>query len=98
MKDIIQWCLDLGVHVVSVYAFSIDNFKRPAAEVEDLMELATAKFVELLNVSGCSDGCGKEGKRGGRAEGRAGRLGCSVWILCLRALCVCLVLVRSTVA
>jgi ditrans,polycis-polyprenyl diphosphate synthase len=52
MKDIIQWSLDLGVRVVSVYAFSIDNFKRPAAEVEDLMELATAKFEELLNVSG----------------------------------------------
>jgi hypothetical protein len=51
MKDIIQWCLDLGVKVVSVYAFSIDNFKRPPDEVHDLMELATAKFEELMNVS-----------------------------------------------
>lgn len=51
MKDIIQWCIDLGVRVISVYAFSIDNFKRPAGEVEDLMQLATDKFEELLHVS-----------------------------------------------
>lgn len=51
MKDIIQWCLELGVRCVSVYAFSIDNFKRPADEVQDLMDLATAKFEELLHVS-----------------------------------------------
>lgn len=51
MKNIIQWCLDFGVKVVSVYAFSIDNFKRPPDEVDDLMQLATAKFKELMNVS-----------------------------------------------
>jgi undecaprenyl diphosphate synthase len=27
MKAVIQWCFELGVTTVSVYAFSIDNFK-----------------------------------------------------------------------
>jgi len=51
MKSIIQWCLELGVRVVSVYAFSIDNFKRPPDEVHDLMQLAETSFEELLQVS-----------------------------------------------
>jgi undecaprenyl diphosphate synthase len=26
MKELVQWCLELGIACVSVYAFSIDNF------------------------------------------------------------------------
>jgi undecaprenyl pyrophosphate synthase len=51
MKEIVQWCLELGISCVSVYAFSIDNFRRPQEEVDALMELAAAKFEELLHVS-----------------------------------------------
>ncbi|WIA23574.1 hypothetical protein OEZ85_000293 [Tetradesmus obliquus] len=49
MKQIVQWCLELGISCVSVYAFSIDNFRRPADEVDALMELAAAKFDELAH-------------------------------------------------
>eukprot|EP00878_Enallax_costatus_P034384 GHUV01038118.1.p1 GENE.GHUV01038118.1~~GHUV01038118.1.p1 ORF type:complete len:234 (+),score=55.37 GHUV01038118.1:190-891(+) len=49
MKNIIQWCLDLGITYISVYAFSIDNYKRPQEEVDSLMELAEQKFEELLH-------------------------------------------------
>lgn len=42
--------MDLGVTNVSVYAFSVDNFKRPAAEVATLMELAHMKLTEILTV------------------------------------------------
>ena len=45
----LEWCLDLGVHMVTVYAFSIENFKRPKKEVEGLMKLAEEKFKQLLN-------------------------------------------------
>jgi undecaprenyl diphosphate synthase len=48
-KQTLEWCLDLGVGVVTVYAFSIENFNRPAEEVEGLMALATEKFNELLS-------------------------------------------------
>ena len=35
---------------MSVYAFSLDNYKRPAEEVALLMQLAEAKLTELLHV------------------------------------------------
>lgn len=43
--------MELDVEVVTVYAFSIENFKRPKDEVANLMELAKAKFTELLEHS-----------------------------------------------
>jgi len=53
MKEALRWCLELGVRVVTVYAFSIDNFKRPQDEVDSLMELSKEKFDEM-----CSKGVG----------------------------------------
>lgn len=42
------WCRELGIKEVTVYAFSIENFKRSKEEVESLMELAREKFNRLL--------------------------------------------------
>ena len=39
--------MELGIKVVTVYAFSIENFKRPPDQVETLMELAKVKLAEL---------------------------------------------------
>ena len=47
--DCLEWCLELGVEVVSVYAFSIENFRRDAAEVDALMTLAERKLDSLLD-------------------------------------------------
>jgi len=44
----LEWCLDLGISQVTVYAFSIENFKRSKEEVDGLMELAREKFARLL--------------------------------------------------
>jgi ditrans,polycis-polyprenyl diphosphate synthase len=44
----LQWCRDLDISEVTVYAFSIENFKRSKEEVDGLMELAREKFVKLL--------------------------------------------------
>ena len=44
----LEWCLDLGISKVTVYAFSIENFKRSKEEVDGLMELAREKFSRLL--------------------------------------------------
>jgi len=44
----LEWCLDLGISKVTVYAFSIENFKRSKEEVDGLMELAREKFTRLL--------------------------------------------------
>lgn len=44
----LDWCLDLGICEVTVYAFSIENFKRSKEEVDCLLELARQKFARLL--------------------------------------------------
>ncbi|KAG8230492.1 hypothetical protein J437_LFUL013534 [Ladona fulva] len=49
LAETLQWCLDLGIPEVTVYAFSIENFKRTEDEVDALMELARQKFRRLLN-------------------------------------------------
>ncbi|XP_070106773.1 dehydrodolichyl diphosphate synthase complex subunit DHDDS isoform X6 [Equus przewalskii] len=44
----LRWCLNLGVLEVTVYAFSIENFKRSKSEVDGLMDLARQKFSRLM--------------------------------------------------
>ncbi|KAK9815737.1 hypothetical protein WJX72_008740 [[Myrmecia] bisecta] len=48
LLDALEWCLDLGVQCVSVYAFSIENFRRSPEEVATLMALAEEKLQQLL--------------------------------------------------
>ena len=50
LLEALEWCLEMGIFCVSVYAFSIDNFKRPPQEVAMLMQLAEEKLEELLQV------------------------------------------------
>jgi undecaprenyl pyrophosphate synthase len=50
--DALEWCLELGVSCVSVYAFSIDNYRRSGEEVSTLMELAEEKLAHMLQVRG----------------------------------------------
>ncbi|XP_056099268.1 dehydrodolichyl diphosphate synthase complex subunit DHDDS [Rhinichthys klamathensis goyatoka] len=49
LAETLRWCLNLGIHEVTVYAFSIENFKRAKQEVDGLMELARQKFSRLLD-------------------------------------------------
>uniref|UniRef100_A0A336KQR1 Alkyl transferase n=1 Tax=Culicoides sonorensis TaxID=179676 RepID=A0A336KQR1_CULSO len=49
LSETLQWCLDLGIQEVTVYAFSIENFKRNQDEVDSLMSLAREKFQKLLD-------------------------------------------------
>ncbi|XP_075227828.1 dehydrodolichyl diphosphate synthase subunit [Lycorma delicatula] len=49
LSETLQWCLDLGIEEVTVYAFSIENFKRSEEEVDALLELARQKFQRLLD-------------------------------------------------
>lgn len=48
LAKIMEWCHELGVREVTVYAFSIENFKRSPEEVDGLMKLAEDKFGKLL--------------------------------------------------
>ncbi|XP_073526042.1 uncharacterized protein [Phyllobates terribilis] len=46
--SMLRYCYELGIKYVTVYAFSIDNFKRGPEEVESLMELLEEKMESLL--------------------------------------------------
>ena len=46
------YCYEMGVKYITVYAFSIDNFKRDPSEVQSLMELMEEKINELLESRG----------------------------------------------
>lgn len=45
LMSVIKWSIELKIHILTVYAFSCENWKRPANEVENLMSL----FVEVIN-------------------------------------------------
>lgn len=47
LEQILEVCYKSGVKVVTVYAFSIENFKRSKYEVDALMEMAKIKLSQL---------------------------------------------------
>lgn len=48
LTNVLAWCRDLGISEVTVYAFSIENFKRSREEVDGLLSMACDKFEQLL--------------------------------------------------
>lgn len=48
MSKILEVCYDCGVKSVTVFAFSIENFKRSNYEINWLMELAKTKFKQVV--------------------------------------------------
>ncbi|KAI8583428.1 hypothetical protein K450DRAFT_223619 [Umbelopsis ramanniana AG] len=47
LEKVLETCMQLGVEAVTVYAFSIENFKRSKEEVDYLMQLFREAFSEL---------------------------------------------------
>ncbi|KAK4140074.1 Decaprenyl diphosphate synthase-like protein [Dichotomopilus funicola] len=48
LARVLEVCYKTGVKVVTVYAFSLENFNRPKYEVDGLMELAKLKLEQLI--------------------------------------------------
>ncbi|KAI4220192.1 MAG: hypothetical protein L6R36_007799 [Xanthoria steineri] len=48
LARVLEVCYKSGVKVVTVYAFSIENFKRSKYEVDGLMDMAKVKLAQLL--------------------------------------------------
>ena len=44
LEKFLDWCVDLEIEIVTVYAFSIENFNRPENEVRGLMNLFKENF------------------------------------------------------
>ncbi len=47
IRDVLNWCMKLGVKTLTVYAFSTENFSREESEVEFLMELIKSSLLEM---------------------------------------------------
>ena len=55
VREIVQACNDIGIPHLSVFAFSTENWKRPAEEVTGLMGLFMTylqKEVDNMNANG----------------------------------------------
>ena len=53
--ECVEGCLDAGVNFLTLYAFSSENWKRPAAEVQALMMLLE-RFLDQKTVEMCEKG------------------------------------------
>ena len=48
IDDLMDWCLELDVKIITLYAFSTENFNRPQKEVEAIMKLIEEKLSSIL--------------------------------------------------
>ena len=49
LENVLEWCWDIGIKIVTVYGFSTENFRRKKEEVDKLMKLFEKKFIEYAN-------------------------------------------------
>ena len=47
LKDVVQWCFELGVKNLTVYAFSTENFSRDGEEVDYLLNVIETSLREF---------------------------------------------------
>jgi len=49
LEEVLDWCMDLGVRVLTVYAFSTENFSRKEEEVDFLMDLLERSLLAFAD-------------------------------------------------
>jgi tritrans,polycis-undecaprenyl-diphosphate synthase [geranylgeranyl-diphosphate specific] len=49
LEEVLDWCRELGIKYVTVYAFSTENFNRSPEEVEALMDLFVKKLKKVAS-------------------------------------------------
>ncbi|MEM3444402.1 MAG: polyprenyl diphosphate synthase [Thermoplasmata archaeon] len=47
LEEVLGWCLEIGLKILTVYAFSTENFTRSSAEVQLLINLFEENFRKL---------------------------------------------------
>ncbi len=48
VKEFLEWCINLNINTVTLYAFSTENFKRTEKEVDELMKVYEKSFRDIL--------------------------------------------------
>ena len=49
LQDVLLWCCEFDIPVVTVWGLSLDNFNREASEIKGLLDLFETKFRELVH-------------------------------------------------
>ena len=49
LEDMLNWCTEVGVKILTVYAFSTENIRRDTEEVEKLMDLFENNFKKAAD-------------------------------------------------
>ena len=49
LADVMEWCKEAGIKILTVYAFSTENFQRSKKETNALMDLFATNFYKLLS-------------------------------------------------
>ena len=49
LEEMIEWCLELGIRVLTVYAFSTENVTRESEEIGTLMRMFARSFSNLAD-------------------------------------------------
>ncbi len=49
IRDVLNWCMKIGVHNLTVYAFSTENFNREESEVDFLLDLINTTLREMAD-------------------------------------------------
>lgn len=44
LEEVMEWCLEVGLKILTVYAFSTENLNRPREEVDKLMDIFAENF------------------------------------------------------
>ncbi len=55
LKEVLRWCWETGIHTVTVYALSTENFNRSDQEMNELLRLAEKGFKDVLNSKDVED-------------------------------------------
>ncbi|HTY48037.1 MAG TPA: polyprenyl diphosphate synthase [Methanomassiliicoccales archaeon] len=49
LEEVMEWCLELDIHILTVYAFSTENLMRDHEEVDYLMDMFEKSFYKLAD-------------------------------------------------
>src|SRR5271165_1903239 len=49
LDEVLDWCVELGIATVTLWVFSTENFRRPAAEVSGILGSVAAKLIALAD-------------------------------------------------
>lgn len=52
LEQAMEWCLELGIKELTVFALSTDNLKRSKVEIDTLMELCKNSFAKMAEKDG----------------------------------------------